>query len=503
MSTKRTWLLGLALLLVSPALVIAAGSKDAASTAPTTIKFFAFNQRPAAMDEVVAEAERRMASTLNIKLDWILLPFDQWRPKKDLSLASGEANDIMFDAPWAGMNQNIDAGYYVPLDDLLEKYGQNIIANHGRQVIDNNKFNGKVMGLPQVGWQIGAHYWVIRKDIREKIGFPAIKSYQDLIKFAYEVKAKMPDITPIFAVDGYTLFAHQHLWVEEKGTPDHYLWGAQIGFVDDNLILYTTGLKPVIKNFLVDRDPKLWGWIQEARKLYLDGILYKDMAMVNDYLYFKNGKFAAWLWNDIGSDRAYFGDLKANAPGADFEYVFLKPLQKGSISSDFRAWNFTAIATVSKNKEKAMQFLDWTNIKENYDLMVYGIEGKNWQAVGTDKYRTLNQDYPWFSYTFSWNSKLSRINADLTDAEYQKIKFDMDPNNFVPVPWAGFIFDTTPVANEVAQYQALLAKYYRPLFAGFGDPDEYYNNFKKDALDISVKIQKELQKQLDAYMARK
>ena len=269
---KRTWILVLALLIVAPAIVMATG--QAPQEQPTTIKFLCFNQRPAGMDAVIAEAERRMKNTLNIKLDWIMLPFDQWKTKKDLSLASGEPNDLMFDAPWAGMNTAIDAGYYTPLDDLLEKYGQNIIANHGRQVIDNNRFNGKVMGIPQVGTQSGAQYWVVRKDIREKIGFPPIKTYDDLIKFAYAVKAKAPDIVPIFTVDGYTLFAHQHLWVEEKGSPDFYVWGSQLGFPDDNLILYTTGLKPVIKNFLADKDPKLWKWILEANKLYNDGILF-------------------------------------------------------------------------------------------------------------------------------------------------------------------------------------------------------------------------------------
>ena len=89
------------------------GSKDTASTKPSstskseepvvtekpldpvTLKIMLPGDRPADMDKVLAEAEKRMSGTLNVKLDVVFVPWSDLGNKTQVTLASGEPIDLM------------------------------------------------------------------------------------------------------------------------------------------------------------------------------------------------------------------------------------------------------------------------------------------------------------------------------------------------------------------------------------------------------------------------
>ena len=56
----------------------------------------------------------------------------------------------------------------------------------------------------------------------------------------------------------------------------------------------------------------------------------------------------------------------------------------------FQADNFVVLNAKGQSNEKAMQLEDWVSIKENHDLLSYGVEGKDWKPVGDDKYEQLS-----------------------------------------------------------------------------------------------------------------
>lgn len=90
-----------------------------------------------------------------------------------------------------------------------------------------------------------------------------------------------------------------------------------------------------------------------------------------------------------------------------------------------------------------------------------------------------------------------------TDEETQKYKqFIKQADNFTKDIMTGFTFDPTPVKNEVAQFATIQAKYYNGLFNGALDPDEYFAKFKTEGEVVLKKIQNELQKQVDAFLAK-
>lgn len=62
---------------------------------PVTLKIILPGDRPADMNMVIAEAEKRMEGTLNVKLDVVFYPFSDMKQKMETALAAGEEIDCI------------------------------------------------------------------------------------------------------------------------------------------------------------------------------------------------------------------------------------------------------------------------------------------------------------------------------------------------------------------------------------------------------------------------
>lgn len=480
----------------------AAASATPKKQDPVTLKIMIPGDRPANMDKVIAEAEKRMADTVNAKLDVVFIPWSDLGQKTQVTLASGEAVDLIFDAPWLHINQMITAGYYEPLEDLLQKYGQNVLKSRPQQMWDANKFQGKIYAVPLgVSHAQGKGYY-IRKDLREKYGLPEIKTYEDMIKYAYLVKQNEKNVIPIVpsgqdATKDLSEASHRQVFDYSAGKPMRTTHAFGNSFV-----LYYKNNDGKVYNLFDEMEPAVWDSILNARKLYQDKVIHPDVLAIKDYMQeFKSGKAAVVPANDFGVNAATQADLQKNVPGASAEYVTFYQDAPGKNISNFQQWNFISIPAVSKNKERAMQFLDWANQKENYDLLAYGIEGEDWEAVGDDQYKVKSDKYSYFPYAWIWNPTHDRLDAGQDARTLELNKFLKVADNFTTDILKGFTFDTTPVKNEMTQYSTIEAKYYTVIFNGVMEPEEYWNKFKAEAAPAAKKIQNELQKQIDAYLS--
>jgi putative aldouronate transport system substrate-binding protein len=452
--------------------------------------------RPKDFDAVQAEAEKRMAGTLNVKLNVVFVPWADLAQKTQVTLSSGEDVDLIFDAPWLHMSQMIAGGYYEPLDELLSKYGPNIISTRSQEMIDANKFGGKIMAIPLSNAYLSGRTYYVRKDIREQLGFPEIKTYDDLIKFAYLVKEKRPDITPIISQNSGAIS-----WANFRKFFDYQsqIKDTQLG---TDGVLYHKNNDGKVYNMFDEKDPTMWGWFLDARKLYQDKLIYQDVLSVkNSMEVFKSGKAAIINTNDFGVNADVESAVKKI--GGEVEAVTFFSTEKGANITDFKAWNFLAVPAVSKNKERAIMFLNWANEKDNYDLLAYGIQGKNWEPVGDDRYKKLNDGYGFFPFAWIWNPTYDRMLDSLDEKTVALNKFIADADNFTPDILTGFTFDSAPVANEVAQFNTIRDKYIAALGNGVVDPETAFEKYKSEAYALTKKIQVEYQKQIDAFLAAK
>jgi putative aldouronate transport system substrate-binding protein len=465
-------------------------ASTAAKLNPVTLKIMFPGDPPANWSEVKAEMENRLSGSLNVKLNVVFIPWADVLQKRQIALSSAEDYDLIWDN---NPTQHIAAGLYEPLDALIDKYGPEIKSNRSPQLMEANKVNGKMYAVPLEVNFIRPWTFVIRKDIREKLGVPPIKSYDDLIKFMYTVKEKEPGITP------YIPNGPEHIGMMLAGMLDPK---ANLASVSKYPGLYTKGNDGKVYNIFDNMDPMLMKDFEQNNKLYKDGILAKD-ALVLKNSEFAKGKAAVSTFFDFGVNLSTSTALAKSVPGAAAEsFSLYDPSMK--LSSTYKAGNFIAVPVVSKNKERAIQFVNWLNQKDNYDLLAYGIKGKNWDDAGEGLFKPIKESpYAGIPFAWGWNSKLDRIDASLPEDVIKLNKWQRDPNNFTTDILSGFTFDPSPVSNEVAQLNNTGIELYDPIVMGLQEPKEGLAKLKDKAYANVKKIQSEYQKQLDAYLASK
>lgn len=503
---KRISLLLAVLLTISLLGGCGAPAQEGGKDAPTVLKITVPGDRPADLDKLVAEIEKKCP--LNVKLNFVFYPHADIQEKTRLSLAAGEENDLVWTNGGSALLEFVNAGYFENLDTLLQEQGQDILKMRPQQMWDNTKINGSAYAIPLGTYNRFVMHYNVRADLRKAMGYPEITNLDELVDFAYKAHDAYPDIPTIvpgsFGGEQYCTWATFPF--------DGFITSDLIGFTKFNgssLMLYVKNNDGKIYNLFDTKEPAIWERIEQARKLYQDGIIYSDVLSLKTYRdQMTQNKAVISPWPEIIPEAAYRNQLAANVPGGEIEsVVFYQDIacKPGTMMADFSVWNFQSVAANSKNKELAIQFLNWTQQKENYDLCAYGIEGEHCELIGDDQYKNISDKMRQFGYAWIWSPVLDRVDATATPLELEIDTWARkgDPGDFVNRIEGGLLFDTSKIEKEVAQYSALEAKYYASIFNGVVDPEEYFEKFKEEAYAPLKVIQEELQRQVDEYIANK
>lgn len=321
-------------------LSIAACSKSngdaGASTDPNaaiTLKLLFQQAKPAEMDKVLAEFEKRTMDTLNTKLD-IEFAGSDLTLKLGLKMAAGEEVDLSFDYLGTGtLYQNIARGYYQP----LEKY-----FNHDAypglkkafppELIEANKVNGHLYSIPMTeAWKIPGTI-IYRKDLREKYGLQPIKTMKEFQVFMDKVKEQNPELVPM-AVRNTRGFANGEMFANEEvqkniRTNPYFISGTGVNF---SVVLSDDGKKVLGAVTLGDPASDYANLPAPYNKSdylyqYLDKYVQWNKYLEKDVLAQKNpgslfnfGKAAASEWN-VRAMADVKKLIQKAIPGADIEY---------------------------------------------------------------------------------------------------------------------------------------------------------------------------------------
>lgn len=470
-------------------------TSTAAQEAVTISMMLPQSERPAIMDEVIAEAESRMAAEgLNIKLDITFVPWGQDLSKLTLALAAGEPVDLVFDAPWLAINQNIAQDFYIQLDDpdgpygnLLEEHGPNILAARPDLMWEANKFFGSVMAIPLGAYHYQGRSYLIRKDIREAVGIDPIQTPEDLEAFLYAVKEQRDDVIPMNAA------AVTHYMYHDFDTSVRGLAAPDID------VHYFRGNDGVVRDMFADPDPKVWENFERGVKWFTDGLVPQEIPQSNQTYAIDSGRVAAASTNDFGWN-AVVAQNVANL-GGELEWVTFFDQSKKRIVN-FLQYNFICLAHSSPHPVEAIQFLNWANVKENYDLLTYGFEGRNYEAVGDDQFRPLEELYPWFPFAWIWSPTNHRENANAAPGAVEWNQWSANAENFEADALLGLTLDNEPVFNERSQLQQLKDQYWVSLDSGVvGDLESWWSEYEAQAADAAARVTEEFQRQVDEFKA--
>ncbi|MBM7568019.1 DUF3502 domain-containing protein [Paenibacillus sacheonensis] len=412
---------------------------------------------------------------LNVELTFKFIDAATYAQKIKVAAASGESFDIFTDINgMLGFAQNVSSGIALPLDDLISKYGQDIVKKVPEQAWNAVTTQGKKYGIANPSAWVTSYNIAYRKDIADKynIDYDAIHTWKDLEPTLAMLKEKEPDLVPFMG--------------------------------NMNLPQTIDSISPMVGYSMTDGK---WesavnntDWINLTKlkaDWYQKGYLPKKV-ITDATAEFKTGRYAVTAYHVY--DKSFV------KPTTDLGTPMVQSLldEKAVVTGSSIRTVVSYISKTSKNPERAMMMLDLLYAdKQVFNEFCYGVEGQDWNYVsgqGTDNPTVKTQDqlgwaiwHPfigslWDQWPSNWNSQevLDGLKGAIDKAEYS--------------PFAGFVFDSTPVKKEMAQIDALQAETNSIYMSKDvdGKIKEFQDKANKAGLD---KVLAEIDKQVTAWKA--
>ncbi|QGQ99396.1 extracellular solute-binding protein [Paenibacillus psychroresistens] len=453
--------------------------------------------QPPDQDAVLAEINKRTEKELNINLKVIYFPWADYQEKVKVMAAGGDNFDIYLDF-FGNLPSAAARKQSIPLNDLIEKYGQDIKKVIPQSEFDGLSIDGKIQGIPALYPRASlGNSMAIRKDLREKYNIPEVTSLAIFEQYLDAIKKNEPSMIP-FGV-GSGRFGAQ---IGREIDDGKYIYGWGSDAYPAYVVDVTSSPYKVMNSFESDTYKKTMEW---GRKAYKNGWFEKDvLTQKDDQGLFKSGKSAA-APADMFNINDLVPQLAKNVPGGIVEQVIFKkdmPLFNTGPTN-----NYSAISGTSKNPERAMMFLNWLlKDQANYDLYMYGIEGKHYTLkgdlielpAGTDLANRPYNPTPWFIYNTKFHRALTtdtpQFSAALAFYKTAQVKDN---------PLFTFSFNADPVKTEYAQIQKVIEELAMPVLAGVLGTDADYQKLLVQVDKAGMKtVLAEAQKQIDEYLAK-
>ncbi|SFF08734.1 putative aldouronate transport system substrate-binding protein [Paenibacillus algorifonticola] len=358
----------------------------------------------------------------NIKLNIIASNLAGGQQKIATMMASGDLGDlVVFGTNGRDYQDAIKAGLLLDFtkDDLLNKYGQGLLANAPEAIEANKKQFGGGTAVYGVGFDVGTgegpsegatmNYGPnLRWDLYQQLGSPEIKTLNDylpLLKKMQELEPKSENGRPTYGIS---------LWSDWDGS---YMTLAKViaqfhGYNEGD------GLNPA-GMILTHQNKDEWQGVLDEDGYYLQGLKFyydaNQMGLLDpDSLTqkfsdvsnkIKDGQvlFSHFPWVDNvynTPERTAEGKGFALVPFADEKVTSYGQSPYGGN----RVW---AIGADAKDPERIMEFLSWLYSPEGVMEANYGPKGLAWDIDGSGK--PFVTEYGW---------KALPANAEPVPAEY-------------------------------------------------------------------------------------
>jgi putative aldouronate transport system substrate-binding protein len=309
------------------------------------------------------------------------------------------------------MSGSVEAGVFMPLDDLLKKYAPNLMKKVPKAAWDSVMYDGKIYGIPDYLTHPSRRGTYIRTDLLEKTGLPAPKTTEEFLNVLRAFKK---------------LGVEQPYQMRENFKyADMILGSYDVLSYKDQFELQNGQVVP--KFFDVENMQKA---LQVYKTMYDEGLIAKDFATISSTDYSKSingGKAGSWSAN-----AAQLLDFRVNikqvVPTSKVDiitspkgtegkggYLFYAPI----IRSFYVNKNVNADTAIG-----IVKFFDWMATDEAEKYFTFGIEGDTYKlengkvnyTVPSTKEMTeeesFRSDTLWFSKDATYNKGKLRLELD-------------------------------------------------------------------------------------------
>ncbi|ANE48654.1 hypothetical protein SY83_01990 [Paenibacillus swuensis] len=447
---------------------------------------------PPDLEEVEEQINRYLEPKIGAVLDIKPIDLGIWWDRTGLMYASGEQLDLVFTAGWMRFGDEVSKGRYLPLEELLQQYGQGIRQVLDPSIVEAGKVDGRIYGIVTNKEFASSKGMVLRKDLVDKynVDITKITKLEHLGPVFHEISQHEPGIVPLQAKADRSPFTY----MMQYGTFD--MLGEGPG------VLQRSESSMRVVNMVETAEYRKYAELMYAWKRA--GYFNEDAATTKD------NEFEAVK---AGQAFAYAESLK---PGFEFQAsrdtgmpMVTIPLTKPYTTTADTTSAMFAIAKKSEHPEKAMQFLNLLySDKYILNLLNWGIEGqhyvkKNGNMIsypeGVDS-RTVGYN---LNQSWMFGNQLNSYLWDNEDpnlwTEYRRFNDEAERSKAL-----GFVFNPDKVKTEIATCNLVDKEFTPAVYTGAQDPSiilpMYMEKLKAAGAD---KVIAEKQRQLDEWIVQR
>lgn len=333
------------------------------------------------LPEAVEEVRQAIIDEIGIEVMAIIPPKGSEADRLNIMLASNESLDLFS----GSMMLHQSKGAAMPLNDLLDRYGQNSKQLWPADWVGGWEAlttpDGQIWGLPINAPAAGSTV-LLREDWMNQLNLQQPTTMDELEAILKEFKDKDP------AGNGRTIPLLTNYNELNNSLAAGFMDVGYGNWVDADGNVKPPVLNPGYRDFVA----KMADWYQK-------GYIYKETFAIDvaaQIELIKQNRVAAgahWHSRELGNQFA----LQETVPEA--KYVVADQLRgpKGlTMTMGSASPNGWMISKNSKNPEAAMKYMNWLQSDiENYMLAYFGIKDKHWRWVDEENkiYERLNRDY--------------------------------------------------------------------------------------------------------------
>ncbi|MCL1988041.1 MAG: extracellular solute-binding protein [Firmicutes bacterium] len=459
---------------------------------------------------VVQAANARLAELgYNITISPI---WGDWGAGQSMQMAldTGDTSiDIVFTSSWDVLYvSNANRGNFVRLDNpennLLERFGQEMRAAIPQSLWEGFVAEGSlgrgIYAVPGHKDYAQLYAWDVNVELLEDLGFSFDDfdwSYATL--FDPMFLAAMEAFQDRFGTGSFPLLFEPETFMRHVTNSDFDVTGLGVfhfGFDPTNPALPA---RPQIRPNLVNDD--YLRALEQIHYFFNRGFIDPRIAIPGEASpAIENARATG---NFLFSSTTYaYGhtELATQQRGRDTRFP---PMSLPILSTVSVTGSGYAISIFSQQQEQAMRFLNaWYTDPQLATILTYGVDGLHFET-NADGTITLDQDMR--SQFAPWRNGTGNIFI-LPPLDVEGPGFFERFNEYnqagIPTALLGFVFDETPVINEMAALRNVVAEFQTTITTGAVDPatqgTEFLNRLNANGLE---RVQAELDSQIDAFFA--
>lgn len=470
------------------ALVLSCMPAVAETAEPVTITYVRPGNRPDNYDALIANVNDKLAEDgMNMKLEITYIASDVFQDKLAMAIPAGEEFDLIcLMEDQKSFTSYVAMGALAPINDYLT--GMDALNTAIPQSIWNSAtIDGKIYTIPAFWTDLADQACCITLDRAnlKKYGVDVPQTREDLLKMCEAYASNWEGNDTPYVIP---MYKEPFTWLFR--TLETYPFT-----VLDDLIF-------------VDQEGNVKSWIEtEEFKTCADffATLYENGYVSPDIL---STSWSSWnqlcsgnfIWCDgcqMWGSEEYFQGL---IPGCELDSVYLAPEATTFRPAAFR--NSTGVSATSTHPADAVRFMNWLySEQDNYDAVVYGIEGESWKDEGDRHFTKLGNGEAFNDDWMIGNLSLLRTEVG-TYPTFIDIMYT-EKADAVDSIVMNFTFDPSEVATEYANCQALVTTEIYPIKLGiisFADGGQAaIDQLKAAGID---KVIEAYQTQLNAYLGK-